>query len=111
MNQLPEFRDNYAAGHLSAGNYFIGIVLGLAYNKFKSQNQKSSFVNSILLKFFWYGMVVIGVAVILSSYMFYANNFEKPSLWISLYSVLTKNIWGAFGAVLMFMFVGKKKCK
>lgn len=56
-------------------------------------------------------MTFIGLAIILSSYMFYVYDFEKPSLWIALYSVLTKNIWGAFGAILMFAFVGDKKCK
>lgn len=105
MNQHKEFRDNYAAAHLSAGNYFVGMVIGLMYHDVKKRNLDVR--NSKLMLFALYGAPIVGYLIILSSYFFYAYDFEKPSLWMALYSVVTKNIWGAFGAILMFAFVGK----
>ncbi|XP_063697875.1 nose resistant to fluoxetine protein 6-like [Culicoides brevitarsis] len=105
MNQHREFRDNYSGAHLSAGNYFVGILIGLMYHDFKKRNLDVRKNKWMLLT--WYIYPFVGYLMVLSSYLFYAYDFEKPSIWMSLYSVVTKNMWGAFGAILMFGFVGK----
>lgn len=109
MNQHKEFRDNYAGAHLSAGNYFVGMLIGLMYHDFKKRNLDIR--NNKCMIFTWYVYPLVGYCIVLSSYLFYAYDFPKPSLWMSLYSVITKNMWGAFGAILMFGFVGKLGCK
>lgn len=43
-------------------------------------------------------MIPIAFAALLSGYIFYEYNFEKPALWIGFYSACMKNVWGLFGA-------------
>lgn len=40
---------------------------------------------------------VIAVITVASHYFFYAYDFEKPSIWMALFAMFTKNVWGFFG--------------
>lgn len=46
-------------------------------------------------------MIPIAIGALLSGYPFYENDFEKPSLWIAIYSAFGKNVWGFFGATVV----------
>lgn len=45
----------------------------------------------------------MAVTLLLSAFMFYEYDFEKPAVWIALFSALSKNLWGLIFGV---MFVG-----
>lgn len=55
----------------------------------------------------FYTIFPVGFLFFVSTYMFYAYDFEKPAIWIAVYSCLFKNFWGAFGAILMFGLIGR----
>lgn len=42
----------------------------------------------------WYSCFPLGVGLILSGYIFYANDFRKPAVWIAFYAAIVKNMWG-----------------
>lgn len=46
-------------------------------------------------------MIPIAFSALLSGYLFYAHEYEKPSYWIALYSAFGKNVWGLFGATII----------
>lgn len=86
------------------------MIGGMLYYKYRDEkiNQK----RHKLLVWSWYIMHFVGLFVVMSGYIFYENNFEKPSIWMSVYSALTKNLWGIYGSIIitgMAFGVGCKK--
>lgn len=55
--------------------------------------------------FGFYAVFPLGTLLWLSAYLFYANNFEKPALWIAVFAALSKNFWGILGAVMSIGFL------
>lgn len=53
------------------------------------------------LAILWWAMIPIAFSALLSGYLFYAHEYEKPSYWIAIYSAFGKNVWGLFGATLI----------
>lgn len=49
----------------------------------------------------WWGMIPISFAILVSGYIFYAYDFEKPAIWIGIYAAVTKSAWGVFGATFV----------
>lgn len=47
----------------------------------------------------------------LSGYIFYAYDFEKPAIWIAIYAAVMKNLWGAFGTILVVGAALNTGCK
>lgn len=54
----------------------------------------------------FYGIVPLGFATFLVGYIFYAYDFDRPAIWISFFACFYKNIWGFYGAILMFGLIG-----
>ncbi|KAL1386063.1 hypothetical protein pipiens_012883 [Culex pipiens pipiens] len=51
----------------------------------------------------WYSALPLAIGLLLSAYVFYAYDFEKPAVWIAIYAAFSKNLWGVIFGVL---FVG-----
>lgn len=49
----------------------------------------------------WYASLPIVFPLLLSGFIFYHYDFNKPTFWIALYSSLLKNIWGLYGATVI----------
>lgn len=56
-----------------------------------------------LFQLAWYSALPLAIGLLLSAYVFYAYDFEKPAVWIALYAAFSKNLWGVIFGVL---FVG-----
>lgn len=78
------------------GNYFFGIATGLYCYYALNVKMPSKRVQRFILAGA-YIAPVIAVITVGSHYFFYAYDFEKPSIWMALFAMLTKNIWGFFG--------------
>ncbi|XP_063697878.1 nose resistant to fluoxetine protein 6-like [Culicoides brevitarsis] len=94
----------YIPAHTNAGNYFAGLGMALLYNYFKKNRIDISKYKSFVFGF--YAVFPVGLLAWLSAFLFYTYDFEKPALWIALFAVFSKNIWGILGAFLMFGFIG-----
>lgn len=46
-----------------------------------------------------------------SGHIFYANDFEKPAIWIAIYAACMKSLWGVFGATLVLGSALNTGCK
>lgn len=53
------------------------------------------------LAILWWAMIPIAFSALLSGFIFYAHEYEKPSYWIAIYSAFGKNVWGLFGATVI----------
>lgn len=53
----------------------------------------------------WYSCVVMGFVSILIAFVFYSNDFETPSIWQALLSILLKHTWGLIMAVGIIGFI------
>lgn len=62
-------------------------------------------INRQLLTILWYLVVPIGVCTLLSGYIFYENDFHKPSVWIGIYASVSKNSWGLLGLIFILGIV------
>lgn len=54
-----------------------------------------------ILMVLWYSTVPACLLALLSGYIFYNYEFEKPALWISVYAVTIRNMWGLFLSILV----------
>lgn len=107
MNHMPSFKDTYIPFYASAGNYFIGILAGYLYHVIKRSTYQPSERTKKFLKYTFWHVFVIGVLNFYYSYIFYDYNFEKPALWIAIYTIISKNMWGYIGTFFMFCFYCK----
>jgi hypothetical protein len=114
------YKKLYIPTHLNIGNYFIGVALGLILFDFKKTGRtlQKTFVSSKhqsaiyaliiffcslqVLRFLWYSCLVLGVLNLMSGYIFYNYDLEKPSIWVSILAVFLKHSWGLFMAFMMF---------
>uniref|UniRef100_A0A182IST2 Acyltransferase 3 domain-containing protein n=3 Tax=Anopheles atroparvus TaxID=41427 RepID=A0A182IST2_ANOAO len=97
----PMYREMYIPMHTNIGSYLAGLIAGLVYHKLK----RAEFVAARHKGFhiLWYASLPVAIGLLVSAYIFYAYDFEKPAIWIALYAALSKNLWGALFGVL---FVG-----
>ncbi|XP_001661710.2 nose resistant to fluoxetine protein 6 [Aedes aegypti] len=95
------YRQMYIPTHTNYGSYLAGLIAGLTYHKLKRSEFNIRQHKPFL--FLWYCVLPLAVMLLLSAYVFYEYDFEKPAVWIALYSALSKNLWGLIFGVL---FVG-----
>uniref|UniRef100_A0A182FHE2 Acyltransferase 3 domain-containing protein n=1 Tax=Anopheles albimanus TaxID=7167 RepID=A0A182FHE2_ANOAL len=101
----PMYRLMYIPTHTNAGSYLAGLIGGLMYRALKQRvgGIDATGRHDKLFRILWYAAFPVAIAMLLSAYLFYAFEFEKPALWIALYAGLCRNLWGLLFAVL---FVG-----
>ncbi|XP_052873708.1 nose resistant to fluoxetine protein 6-like [Anopheles cruzii] len=97
----PAYRRMYIPTHTNGGSYLAGLMAGLMYRKLKHRGFEAARNKQFIV--LWYASLPVAIASLLSAYIFYAYDFEKPALWIALYAALAKNLWGILFGVL---FVG-----
>lgn len=56
-------------------------------------------------------MIPISFGILISGYIFFAYDFEKPAIWIGIYAAITKSIWGVFGATFVTGVALNTGCK
>ncbi|XP_062550046.1 nose resistant to fluoxetine protein 6-like isoform X2 [Armigeres subalbatus] len=95
------YRQMYIPTHTNCGSYLAGMIAGLTYYKLKRSEFNIRRHKPFLL--LWYCALPVAVTLLLSAFMFYEYDFEKPAVWIALFSALSKNLWGLIFGV---MFVG-----
>lgn len=49
-------------------------------------------------------MVPFGFIILLSGFIFYAYDFETPSVWMAVYAACSKNLWGIVIAIIIIGF-------
>ncbi|XP_038121399.1 nose resistant to fluoxetine protein 6 [Culex quinquefasciatus] len=95
------YRQMYIPTHTNFGSYLAGLIAGLAYRQLK--RSEASVRQRKLFQLAWYSALPLAIGLLLSAYVFYAYDFEKPAVWIALYAAFSKNLWGVIFGVL---FVG-----
>ncbi|XP_065086708.1 nose resistant to fluoxetine protein 6-like [Ochlerotatus camptorhynchus] len=95
------YRKMYIPTHTNYGSYLAGLIAGLTYHKLKRSDFNVRRHKPFLMV--WYLALPMAIMLLLSAFMFYAYDFEKPAVWIALYAALSKNLWGLIFGVL---FVG-----
>lgn len=104
-NVYDELEKNYIATYTNAGNYLCGIGMAMIYYHVKKN--KIDYGKNKLFVLSWYAVPIVGVGVLqFCSWVFINHDFEKPSMWIALVSVFTRNFWSilAFVFIIGFMF-------
>ena len=86
------FHKLYIPLHVNIGNYLTGIAFGYVY-----QNSiQLKFVQSTMFKLIWNFLPLIVILSLASANIFYTNDFPKPSIWMSIFFAINKNLWGVF---------------
>lgn len=115
----------YIPTHMNIGNYFVGVMLGLYYHKQKTtktakrrsmvsllnQNKTidslNSFQSSRLLE---YASLPFLILAVFGTAMFQINEYQKPSLWISIVAPIVKLSWGlSFAGFILGLLFNKKR--
>lgn len=55
-------------------------------------------------------IVPIGTTTLLTGYMFYAYDFQKPAIWIGVYSTIVRNVWGVIVGALLIGLAHRVGC-
>jgi hypothetical protein len=95
------FKRIYVPTHTNMGCYLVGIWAGLKMHKMEAPTRTLSH------KINFYLVTILGNIVIMSGYIFYVYDFEKPSLWSALYAGLQKIIFG-WGLVYLMWCLSHK---
>ncbi|ETN67035.1 hypothetical protein AND_001167 [Anopheles darlingi] len=91
---------SYIPTHINFGNYMLGVLTGVIYVELCRRS-----INLAERKWFrvlWYLNVPVNLLMMLPSYMFYVNEFPKPSAWMAIYFVVSKNLVG-IGLCILFL--------
>ncbi|XP_058833864.1 nose resistant to fluoxetine protein 6-like [Topomyia yanbarensis] len=95
------YRKMYIPMHTNYGSYLAGLIAGLTYRHLKRGDFDVRQSKLFLLA--WYSALPMAILLLLSAYIFYAYDFEKPAIWIACYAAISKNLWGVIFGV---MYVG-----
>jgi hypothetical protein len=97
IDNVP-FKRLYIPTHTNLGCYLIGIWAGYMMHKLKVPSR------TLWHKIFFHLITFGGFVVIMSGYIFYIYEFEKPSLWCALFAGLQKVIFGFGLTYLLWCF-------
>ncbi|XP_049542768.1 nose resistant to fluoxetine protein 6-like [Anopheles darlingi] len=96
----PMYRLMYIPTHTNAGSYLAGLMGGLIYRSLKQRGFDAAGRRYKLFRILCYTALPVAIAMLLSAYLFYAYEFEKPAIWIALYAGFCRNLWGLLFAIL-----------
>ncbi|KFB48580.1 AGAP007074-PA-like protein [Anopheles sinensis] len=94
------FLQAFIPTHVNFGNYMMGVLTGLMYTEL--QKRSIDLAHNRPFRIIWYLNFLIIPLTMLPSYMFYVNDFEKPSIWMAVYFAVLKNLFG-IGACIFFL--------
>uniref|UniRef100_A0AAG5DK72 Acyltransferase 3 domain-containing protein n=1 Tax=Anopheles atroparvus TaxID=41427 RepID=A0AAG5DK72_ANOAO len=73
----------YIPTHVNFGNYMLGVLTGLIYVELRKRS--INLANNRTFRIVWYLNFLLTPLSMLPSYMFYVNEFDKPSVWMAVY--------------------------
>ncbi|XP_055315466.1 nose resistant to fluoxetine protein 6-like [Sitodiplosis mosellana] len=94
-----QYHTIYIPFYTNMGSSVLGMIAGLLYCKHKQGH--IDLTKSKVLPILWYSLLPIAFMGLWSGHIFYANEFEKPAIWIAIYAACMKSLWGVFGATLV----------
>ncbi|XP_046810700.1 nose resistant to fluoxetine protein 6 isoform X2 [Lucilia cuprina] len=99
----------YPQFYCNMGGYLVGFMCAEIYlkvllpQKHKLSKYRGFMKFEIILLFV---IFLTGIGLLFSGNLVLQYNFEKPSVWLSLYASLYRNIWSIFGGfILLFMLL------
>ncbi|XP_058833744.1 nose resistant to fluoxetine protein 6-like [Topomyia yanbarensis] len=101
--QDQHYLKSYVPLHVNTGNFLGGMITGLIYMNFKKRNFNP--VRKAWFRILWYSIIPTALASLLIQYIFYVNDFKKPSIWMAIYFPVTKNSWAFFGCIFILGFI------
>lgn len=100
----------YVPVHTNMGNYIFGMITGLYCFYALNVKMPSERVKKFILAGA-YIAPVFSTFIVGLHYLFYNYDFEKPSIWMACFAMLTKNLWGFFGVFCTCAMVLKIESK
>lgn len=115
----PYYYIGYIPFYMNTGSFLLGLAGGIVYCENRKghinlrENKVSTnamiyrdayeffFSSSQILFWLWQISIPICFAFLLSGYIFYNYEFEKPAIWMAVYSILIRDIWGAVLPILV----------
>ncbi|XP_058833427.1 nose resistant to fluoxetine protein 6-like [Topomyia yanbarensis] len=94
---------SYIPFHVNTGNFLGGMITGLLYMHLKKRNVNP--VQKLWFRILWYLVIPLSLASMLVHYIFYVNDFEKPSIWMAIYFPVMKNSWAFFSCIFVLGFI------
>ncbi|XP_058065935.1 uncharacterized protein LOC131215560 [Anopheles bellator] len=83
----------------------LGVLTGVIYREL--QQRSINLADSKVFRAVWYLNFPFALLTMLPSYMFYVQEFQKPSLWMAVYFVVSKNLIGIeLGVLFLGMIFG-----
>lgn len=110
LNHSAIFRKMYVPVHTNMGNYIFGMMTGLYCFYARTVKMPSERTKRFIL-IGAYVIPVVSFFIVGFHYVFYAYDFEKPSIWNACFAMLTKNLWGFFGVFCTCSMVLKIESK
>ncbi|XP_062550134.1 nose resistant to fluoxetine protein 6-like [Armigeres subalbatus] len=97
------YQKAYIPLHMNLGNYLAGMITGLIYLHLRKNNIDP--VQKRWFRILWFSIVPLAIGSLLVHYIFYVNDFEKPSLWMAIIFPMMKYTWGIFSGLFLIGFV------
>ncbi|XP_052895879.1 uncharacterized protein LOC128303065 [Anopheles moucheti] len=95
----------YIPTHINFGNYMLGVLTGVIYTELRKRS--INLAESRTFRAVWYATIIVVPLSMLPGYIFYVNDFETPSVWMAVYFVISKNLFGiAAGIVIIGSIYG-----
>ncbi|XP_055921072.1 nose resistant to fluoxetine protein 6-like [Eupeodes corollae] len=96
----------YAPFYTNFGGFVFGTISGFIYLKYKNEGlnlkDKKAKINLVI-----FALIPLPFLLLLSGEIFYQIEFPKPSIWISLYAALFRNIWAIICCALVLLMAFK----
>uniref|UniRef100_A0A182WLD6 Acyltransferase 3 domain-containing protein n=1 Tax=Anopheles minimus TaxID=112268 RepID=A0A182WLD6_9DIPT len=89
----------YIPAHINVGNYMLGVLTGIIYTELRKRS--INLAESKVFRAVWYATILAVPLTMLPSYAFYVNDFETPSVWMAIYFVLSKHLYGIGGGIVI----------
>ncbi|XP_062135235.1 nose resistant to fluoxetine protein 6 [Drosophila sulfurigaster albostrigata] len=87
------FYEIYPPFYTNLGGYFMGLLCGQFYLKFRSTSRGGSWRGKWSWQLSMWLLIPAALLVLLSGFIFIKHDFEKPSIWLALYAGIYKNLW------------------
>uniref|UniRef100_A0A182WAW7 Acyltransferase 3 domain-containing protein n=1 Tax=Anopheles minimus TaxID=112268 RepID=A0A182WAW7_9DIPT len=105
IRTLPYYLHVYIPFETNAGNYFFGMLAGIAYFHLKDNPSAS---NILKLNYLLPSSAVFFLAMNGLTIMLPADHLAEPSIGLAVYGSLLKSAWGIFPSVLLLYIAFQK---
>lgn len=105
---------SYPQFYCNMGGYFVGLICAEIYIKYIKSPKNSKIEKIIKYRGIMKIELLILIIILLISFgllfsgaMVINTKIEKPSLWLSLYASLYRNLWSIFGGLILLCMLLK----